>query len=320
MENRAYAFIAGLFALLLCSSLVVGFWWLGGSHIAESGYEIHSRFPVQGLNPQAAVRYRGVDVGRVRDIRIDESDPQGIVIGISIDSRMRLTRGCFARLASQGLTGLSYIELDDNGQDKASLGNNRIPLHESELSQLMDSGKELILKTAKLEEDADRLLKTLNQLLDERTTKKFGQLVDNIERSSVALEPLLHSSQRLTDKAGALLEEIHPRELSQTLESVRQTSASIRETSDTARPAISKLQHSLDEFERIGRHIEQVSAELSDTLQDETLPEVHELAGQLHQDATNLNRLINTLEQSPQSVIFGKPQPAPGPGEKGFQP
>lgn len=320
MESRAYAFIAGLFALLLCSSLVAGFWWLGGSHITESGYEVLSRYPVHGLNPQAAVRYRGVDVGRVRDIHIDEKDPQAIIIGISIDSRLQITRGSFARLASQGLTGLSYVELDDSGKDKTALGNSRIPLHESELSQLMDSGKELITKTSRLEEDAGRLLKTLDRLLDERTTKKIAQLVDNMERSSAALEPLLHSSQRLTDKAGVLLDEIHPHELSDTLESVRKTSASIRETSDTARPAIDKLQHSLQEFERIGRHIEQVSTELGGTLNNETLPEAHELAGQLHHDAESLNRLINTLEQNPQSVIFGKPQPLPGPGEKGFQP
>jgi phospholipid/cholesterol/gamma-HCH transport system substrate-binding protein len=188
------------------------------------------------------------------------------------------------------------------------------------MSQLMNSGKELISKTGQLEEDADRLLKTLNRLLDAQTTQRITRLVENMERSSAALEPLLHSSQRLTDKAGRLLEEIHPHELSATLESVRQTSASIRETSDTARPALNKLQQSLDEFEHIGRHIEQVSTELGDTLKDETLPEAHDLARQLHRDAESLNRLIDMLEQNPQSVVFGKPQAAPGPGEKGFQP
>lgn len=320
MESRAYAFVAGLFALLLCSALVAGFWWLGGAHIAESEYEILSRYPVHGLNPQATVRYRGVDVGRVSDIRIDPADPQAIAISILVDSRLQLTRGCFADLASQGLTGLSHIELDDSGQDKTPLARSKIPMRESELSQLMNSGKELISKTGQLEEDADRLLKSLNRLLDERTTQKIDRLVDNMERSSAALEPLLLSSRALTDKAGRLLAEIHPHELSETLESMRMTSASIRETSDSARPAIGKLQHSLDEFERIGRHIEQVSGELGETLNDETLPDAHELAGQLHRDAASLNRLVESLEQNPQSVIFGKPQPAPGPGEKGFQP
>ena len=94
----------------------------------------------------------------------------------------------------------------------------------------------------------------------------------------------------------------------------------MKETSDSARPTIAQLQKSLLEFERIGRHIEQASVELGDTLNDETLPRIHELTRQLQQDARSINRLVDTLDQQPNSVIFGKPQPAPGPGEKGFQP
>lgn len=320
MENRAYAFIAGLFALLLCSSLVAGFWWLGGSHTAETEYEVLSHYPVSGLNPQAAVRYRGVDVGRVREILLDPADPRAIVIRIAVDSRVQLTPDSFAKLASQGLTGLSYIELDDPGQNKTPLGNSRIPLHESEMSQFMNSGKEIIGKTVQLEENANRLVTSLNHLLDEKNMQKIERLLDSMERSGQELEPLLRSSHAATDKAGRLLDEIHPRELSETLEAVRKVSISVKNTADMAQPTLTKLQHSLDEFERIGRHIEQVSAELGDTINEETLPRAHELTRQLHQDARSLNRLVDTLDQNPQSVIFGKPQPAPGPGEKGYQP
>jgi phospholipid/cholesterol/gamma-HCH transport system substrate-binding protein len=320
MENRAYAFIAGLFALLLCSALIAGFWWLGGSHTAETEYEVLSHYPVSGLNPQAAVRYRGVDVGRVREISLDPAEPRAIVIRIGIDSSVQLTRDSFAKLASQGLTGLAYIELDDPGQNKTPLGDNRIPLRESEMSLLLNSGKEIIGKTAQLEENANRLLTSLNHLLEEKNMQKIERLLDSMERSGQELEPLLRSSHAATDKAGRLLDEIHPRELSETLEAVRKVSVSVKDTADMAQPALIKLQHSLDEFERIGRHIEQVSAELGDTLNEETLPRAHELTRQLHQDAQSLSRLVDTLDQNPQSVIFGKPQPAPGPGEKGFQP
>jgi phospholipid/cholesterol/gamma-HCH transport system substrate-binding protein len=320
MENRAYAFIAGLFALLLCSALLAGFWWLGGSHKAETEYEVLSHYPVSGLNPQAAVRYRGVDVGRVREISLDPADPRSIVIRIAIDSGIQLTLGSFAKLASQGLTGLAYVELDDPGQNKTPLGSNRIPLRESEMSQLLASGKDIIGKTAQLEENANRLVTSLNHLLDEKNMQKIASLLDSMERSGQELEPLLKSSHAATDKAGRLLDEIHPRELSETLDAVRNASVSIKNTADMAQPALTKLQHSMDEFERIGRHIEQVSAELGDTLNEETLPRAHELTRQLHQDARSLNRLVDTLDQNPQSVIFGKPQPVPGPGEKGFQP
>lgn len=320
MENRAYAFIAGLFAIFLCGGLIAGFWWLGGSHTEENEYVVYSEYPVAGLNPQAAVRYRGVNAGGVGTISIDPQNPKIILVTISVDSRLKLTRGTFGQLASQGLTGLSYIELDDSGKDLAPLGDARIPLYESNISQMVNSGKDIMRKTEALEADAAKLIKALNRVLDDRNVDKINRLLANMEASSGELDALLKSSHSTTDKAGRLLDEIRPQELSKTLEAVRQASNSMKDTADTARPAVAQLQHSLQEFERIGRHIEQSSVELGDTLNDETLPRVHELTRQLQQDAGSINRLAETLEQHPNSVIFGKPQPAPGPGEKGFKP
>jgi phospholipid/cholesterol/gamma-HCH transport system substrate-binding protein len=169
-------------------------------------------------------------------------------------------------------------------------------------------------------DSTERLLNTLGRVLDDANLKKIETLISNMEQASQELGPLLRSTHAATDKAGWLLSEIKPEELSATLASIRKTSDSIRDTSDSARPALARFQQSLAEFERIGRHIEQASSELSDTLKGETLPEAHALTQQLHQDAESLNRLMEMLEQNPQSMIFGKPQAAPGPGEKGFQP
>lgn len=320
MENKAYAIAAGLFAVLLTCALLAGLWWLAGTHTEQASYHILSKVAVSGLNPQASVRYRGVDIGRVSDIHIDPAQSTNILIDIDVDSTIKLTQGTFAQLASQGLTGLAYIELDDDGSNPAPLGKTAIPLKESAMSEMMNSGKAIISKTEKLEDNAAQLLTTLNQLMNEQNTKKITQLLDSMERSSAALEPLLHSSQNTSEKAGKLLDEIHPQELSNTLEAVRQASMSAKETADTARPTLLKVQESLAEFERVARHIEQVSAELGDNLNDETLPKAQELTTQLHRDAQSLNRLMDTLEQNPQSAIFGKPQAQPGPGEKGFQP
>lgn len=320
MENRAYAFIAGLFAILLCAALVAGFWWLGGSHRDETEYRIVSAFPVVGLSPQASVRYRGVGVGRVRDIEIDEVDARLIVIHIAIDSRVQLTRGSYAKLVPQGLTGLSSIELDDSGLDKRPIGKQRIPLRESDMSQLVNSGKELIVKTSRLLDSTQHLLTSAERLLEPDNLQKIERLIDNMDRASAELVPLLQSSKAVSAQAGRLIEGIQPHELPATLEAIRKASASMQQTSDSARPALEKMRKSLDEFERIGRHIEQSSAALGDTLNGQTLPQTQLLLEQLHRDAETLNRLMEELEQNPQSMLLGKPRPAPGPGEKGYQP
>lgn len=320
MENKAYTFIAGIFALLLVGAILTAFWWLGGTHTPQKTYQITSVFPVSGLNSQAAVRFRGVTVGRVEDIQFDPSNPHNILIGISVDESLPLTRGSFAQLAQQGVTGLAYVELDDNGKDRTALGKDLIPLRESDLSELVKSGKNIIAKTEKLEDSAGKFLVTLNQLLDEENSKKITRLLDNMERSSAALEPLLRSSQQTSEKAGKLMDEIKPHELSMTLEAVRQASMSAKQTADAAQPTLKQVRESLAEFERIAQHIEQVTASTADNVNDETLPRIHQLTEQLTHDAQSLNKLMQTLEQNPQSAIFGKPQAQPGPGEKGFEP
>jgi len=320
MENKAYTFIAGLFALLLTGAVLAAFWWLGGTHTPQTNYKIASPFSVSGLNSQAAVRFRGVTVGRVEDIQFDPANPRNIIIDISVDESLQLTRGSFAQLAQQGVTGLAYIELDDDGKNAVALGDGHIPLRESDLSELMRSGKNIIAKTEKLEDSAGELLLTLNQLLNQENTQKISRLLDNMERSSSALEPLLRSSQHASEKAGQLMDEIKPHELSATLDAVRKAATSVNDTADTARPTFIQVQKSLAEFERVARHLEEISASTVGNINDETLPRIHALTEQLTRDAQSLNKLMNTLEQNPQSAIFGKPQVQPGPGEKGFQP
>ena len=69
MENRAYALAAGLFTLLLGFGVVVAALWFSGDAVETRDYLMVSRVPVSGLNTQAPVRYRGVTVGKVTDIK-----------------------------------------------------------------------------------------------------------------------------------------------------------------------------------------------------------------------------------------------------------
>ena len=48
------------------------------------------------------------------------------------------------------------------------------------------------------------------------------------------------------------------------------------------------------------------------------LPRLNELSAELSGNSRQLNRVLQMLEESPQSLIFGQPKAAPGPGEPGF--
>ena len=109
MESRSYALLTGLFTILLGIALAATFVWFRGDTRTYSSYLVVSKFPVNGLNRQAAVRFRGVEIGRVDDISLDPHDPKTILIRIAVEQGVPITRGTFAQLGSQGLTGIAHI-------------------------------------------------------------------------------------------------------------------------------------------------------------------------------------------------------------------
>ena len=80
MENRAHAIATGLFALLLGGALVLALWWFSEDREATREYLLASTGSVNGLNVQAAVRYRGMLAGRVTDIAIDPQDARRLLV------------------------------------------------------------------------------------------------------------------------------------------------------------------------------------------------------------------------------------------------
>src|SRR5690606_17387549 len=121
MENRAYAFTAGLFVILLSIALAMTIKWFGSENITYHTYYLVSRGgSVSGLNPEASVRFRGVNVGKVSEIYFDPQNMHNIIVRIAVISGVTLPESAYAQLASQGITGLAYIELDDdNSNDEA---------------------------------------------------------------------------------------------------------------------------------------------------------------------------------------------------------
>lgn len=96
MENKSHAFAAGLFALLLVAAMLLAIYWLGGNKDNTHDYIVVTKQNIGGLNPQAQVRYRGIRVGKVSDIRLDPEDYSNILVTISVNEDVPLTRGTIA--------------------------------------------------------------------------------------------------------------------------------------------------------------------------------------------------------------------------------
>jgi len=83
MENKSHALAAGAFVLVLLTVLVALALWLTRDTQSQRIYELSSAQAVTGLQPQATVRFKGVNVGKVTHIGFDPVKPGDVLIRIA---------------------------------------------------------------------------------------------------------------------------------------------------------------------------------------------------------------------------------------------
>ena len=309
MESRSFALLTGLFTIVLGLALAASFIWFRGDTKSYSNYLVVSKFPVNGLNRQAAVRFRGVEVGRVEDISIDPQDSKIILIRVVLDDSVPITRGTFAQLGYQGLTGIAYVVLDDDGTNPAPMqypagGLARIEVRGNVFDDLAQSSKALL-------QQASDLLDRLNKIASEDNQSRIENTLTNFEKASAQLEPALRAIPEVTERAKKFLDEDNQASLRRSLANIEQATGSVGPVVEDSRKVLANMR-------QLSERLEKLSTEISNEITDSTLPKVNQLVEQLGQDTQDFHRLMLQIEREPQSLVFGRQQPLPGPGEPGF--
>jgi phospholipid/cholesterol/gamma-HCH transport system substrate-binding protein len=122
MEKDANYFAVGLFVSIALVALVGFMIWLAGAHGGANykRYTVYFTDPVTGLNDEAAVNYKGVQVGKVIKMRITDDAPDVVKVDIEVKDKTPIAGATQAKLAMQGITGTSTIELATDKNDKTA--------------------------------------------------------------------------------------------------------------------------------------------------------------------------------------------------------
>jgi phospholipid/cholesterol/gamma-HCH transport system substrate-binding protein len=307
MESRAHALIAGVFTFLLLAGLIAAAVWLSGRTVAVKPYVVVATSPTSGLNPEAQVRLRGVVVGKVKSIGFDPDDPLRVLIGIEVEETTPVTLGTFATLGYQGITGLSYISLDDSGNDRALLPTSaekiaQIELRPSFVDQLTGSGQELIVT-------AGEAAKRLNALLDETNRKRFADTLANLD---VLSRRIIVVAERLEPVIAGL-----PRVEAQAVATLTRVDGAFAELQKLSSEARAQLQEVAGVTGALREGVATWSA-LGVRLETETVPAMNAAVDGFSRSTRRFGHLATTLREQPQGLLFGPPVPEPGPGEPGF--
>lgn len=312
MENKAHALAAGIFVALL-AALVLGLAsWLTRETGVRDTYEISTRETVTGLQEQAPVRFRGVDVGKVRRIGFDPKAVGSVLVRMEVDRDTPLTQDTFATLSYQGVTGLAFIQLSDHGKAAPRLVPNdenppRIPLEPGLLARLEEKGEVIMTRVEEVTQRVNTLLSDPNQKRVAAALENLAQAADHTQQLASRLE--LSVRQRL-DPALA--------EATITLRGARQTVDAVGAAAAQFGQTAQRLNASGGPIDRIGEGTDAL-AHAAETFSVTTLPRINRATDEATRTVRTLDRAVNELTENPQMLIFGEGKPQPGPGEPGFR-
>jgi len=119
VESKANYTIVGLVIVILTAALISVSLWLSVGFDKKQYviYAVYMSEAVSGLNDDSAVKFNGVQVGRVKQIQLDRTNPQRVRLLLAIESKIPITTSTRATLISQGITGNTYVGLIANSSD-----------------------------------------------------------------------------------------------------------------------------------------------------------------------------------------------------------
>lgn len=310
MENKSHALWAGFFTIaMLCATVIAGI-WLNRDKTVRTEYLIVTSKAISGLNPQASVRYKGLTVGRVDKIEFDPKVVGQIDIQISIDPDTPITKSTFATLGYQGVTGIAFVQLDDDGSNPEKLVGGpaggvdepSIPLRAGLLENLERSGTRILANAEVVSERLAQMLTPENQKVilgafagTEQVTKRWSKVADD-------LKPTLQRIPKLAQQTDHTLQSIEELANNAT-ELTKQLSGLANQLQDPNGP----LNQTIATYGTLG-----------ETMQSEILPKINGLTNEVSRTMHTLNKALEEINERPQELIFGKPAASPGPGEAGF--
>jgi phospholipid/cholesterol/gamma-HCH transport system substrate-binding protein len=320
MEPKVNYILVGSFVVFLGAAVLMGILWLGKTDYRGSydRYEAYMKESVAGLSVDSTVKYRGVDVGRIKTIALNPNNPEEVLLTMDIVRGTPVKTDTMAVLETQGLTGLATLNLTGGSRDAPAL-----QAREGQAYPVIKTGPSLFYRLdeavtrllseeglAQLLADLDTAAKGAAKVLDDdnrtmlkRTIKDLSDVAQTIAAHKAQIELTLNGAARSADNLVKLTSSLNaevPILIAGINKSVAALGAATEElarTSKTVGAVVNEAKPELQQF--TGR----------------TLPEAGLLVTELRQLTGTLTRVARELEREPSSLVFGRKTPSRGPGE-----
>ncbi|AWK88825.1 MlaD family protein [Azospirillum thermophilum] len=308
METRASYILVGSFVLALIAGLFAFTVWVAKIQLEETRqpYRIYFTGSVTGLQQGSPVRYRGVPVGTVSDIRLDPENVTRVRVTIQVQEGTPIMADSIASLEVQGITGGSYVQIAGGTATSERLkttdpdGIPVIPSRPSPLSAVVDAAPQLLNRSLEVISQLGNLLNGENQRAISETLANVRTLSAELAEAGQGIGGTMQQAQKTLQG----FESVGP-ELNGTLRQARETLTTLNGTVRQAGTDWKELAQSL---KQTSTQLNALLAENRDPLRDFSATGLYELTlliTQLRDLSGQLSRVVTRIENDPSNFLFG---------------
>ena len=306
MEREANYVAVGAFVLLVATMAALFVYWYsdGRDQRNYTRYEVYFDGSVSGLSAGGQVRYLGVDVGRVVRIRVDQRAADRVQVIVDVDASAPISERTVAELSLQGVTGLLYIDLQ---QQQSGAPSERLmePVLSDRYPVIRSIHSNFDLFLSSLPQVASRvgeLATRANRLLSDDNVAAFNRLVANLDRAGSTLPQTMHEAAELVTELRAV-----------TADS-RVVVAQVRAAATTSAPdlaaTMARLRVSADHLATASEQLDGLLTEDRGALRGFThqgLPQVEALVREARDAAREFKGLSKSLRDNPSQLLYQPP-------------
>jgi phospholipid/cholesterol/gamma-HCH transport system substrate-binding protein len=305
MERDARYASVGAFVILITTMAAMFVYWNSEGRDRRSyvPYEIYFVGSITGLSEGGSVRYLGVEVGKIRRIRLDRRSADRVQVVVEIDDSTPVSPSTTAELSSLSLaTGLLYIDLRQaTGKREVlpAVPSERYPVINtvrSDFDSFLNSLPEMAGSIAILVERVQEILSPAN-------AKALSDIVQNVQAATARLPGTLSGADSLL------------KDLETTSAEVRKLLANMQDATSELGPSVTQLTQRLN---ATADNLEKVTAGVN-TFIDENrgpvagftsdgLPQMQRMIDEVRNAAAEFRELSRSLKENPSQLIY---QPAP---------
>lgn len=282
METKANFVLIGAVTVVGVALIMLFAMWIAGGEFRRgyNRYDIVFDDPVRGLTEGGEVRFNGIKVGEVEDLRIDQENTNRVIARVRVSADVPVRVDSEAQLEPIGLTGVTLIQLSAGSPDAEILRPGfgpppRITGRGSQIDIIVARSEDVVLR-------ASEAMAAVRDLLTDENIARVTRIIQNLETVSAQLSDRRSVVTRSGEAAAAM-------------------TVAANDVAVLAR----QTQSDLDELDMAIADIRRAAGVAG----GETLPELSRAAEEIRRAAASIARVATNLEENPSVLTPQSPRP-----------